>query len=345
MAHMNIFANDAFRAIELSEAVREIPNQWGRIGEMGLFSAKSVRGTTFSIESKGGVLQLVQSSTRGTSLPGAARGKRKMRPFDTLRFGLKSRITADDVDGIRAFGTESELKQVAGEVAERQMELRGSIDVTREYLRAGALQGKVLDADGTTIVDLHSEFGISRKSVDFVLGTSSTKLGSKVEEVTDHIKKNLVGDVMTSVGALVGATYWDGLMEHDDFRERFKYFENNRGADPMRANVSSGFEWKGVIWEKYLGEAGVPQEDGSTVTRQFLPVDEATFFPVGTRQTFRQFNGSADYMGMVNQPGADFYSAVFPDRQEDRFADVEAMMQTLPMCLRPATLVRGHTSN
>jgi hypothetical protein len=345
MAHMNIFANDAFRAIELSEAVREIPNQWGRISEMGLFGAKGVRGTTFSIESHGGILQLVQSSTRGTSLPGAARGKRKLRPFTTLRFGLKSRITADDVDGIRAFGSETELKQLAGEIADRQMELRSSVDVTREYLRAGALQGKVLEADGTTIVDLHSEFGITRKAVDFVLGTSTTRLGDKVEEVVDHIRKNLVGDVMTHVHALVGATYWGSLMEHDDFRDRFKYFENNNGADPLRANVSAGFEWKGVVWEKYLGEAPVPQEDGSIVTRQFLPINEATFFPVGTRQTFRQFNGSADYMGMVNQPGADFYSAVFPDRQEDRFADVEVMMQTLPMCLRPATLVRGHTSN
>jgi len=89
----------------------------------------------------------------------------------------------------------------------------------------------------------------------------------------------------------------------------------------------------------------VPQEDGSTITRKFIPADEATFFPTGTRQTFRQFNGSADYMDMVNQPGKDFYSAVFPDRQENRFVDVEVMMQTLPMCLRPGVLVRGHSSN
>lgn len=343
MAHINIFQNDAFRAIELSEAVREIPNQWGRVGQMGLFSSKGIRGVSFSLESLNGVLQLVNSSTRGTSLPGAKRGKRKLRMISTERFGLKSHITADDIDGIRAFGSESELKQVADEVAERQMELRSSMDVTREFLRCGALQGIVLDADGSEIVDLFDEYGITRKSVDFDLG-STVDLGAKAEAVVDHIRLNLVGDVMTSVGALCGPTFWDKLMGHEDFRERYRYFENAQGANPERENVSRGFSWKGITWEKYLAEAPVPQEDGTTVTRKFVPAAEATFFPIGTRQTFRQFNGSADYMGMVNQPGQEFYSAVFPDRQEDRFVDVEVMMQTLPVCLRPAVLVRGHTS-
>ncbi len=345
MAHMNIFANDAFRAMELSEAVRDIPNQWGDIGEMGLFTAKAVRGVSFSIESHNGHLQLVQSSTRGTPLPGQKRGKRKMRDFRTERFGLKSRITADDIDGIRAFGTETELKQVAGEVAERQDELRGSTDITREYLRAGALQGIVKDADGTDIVDLFAEFGITRKVVDFTFGTATTDLMAKCREVTRHIKVNLRGDVMNGVACKMHPEFTDKLMGHDDFKERYKFYQNQNGGDPLRDDTSAGFSFGGIMWKEYLAEADVPQEDGTTVTRSFIPAAKAQFFPTGTRQTFRQFNGSADYMNMVNLPGQDFYSALFPDRQEDRFADVEVMMQTLPMCVRPAVLVEGETSN
>lgn len=345
MAHMNIFVNDAFRAMELSEAVREIPNQWGDLGEAGLFMPKSVRGVSFSIESHQGHLQLVQSSTRGTSLPGQKRGKRKMRNFSTERFGLKSRITADDVDGIRAFGSETELKQVAAEVAERQGELRGSTDVTREYLRAGALQGLVKDADGTTLVDLFSEFGITQKVVDFTFGTGTTDLSAKCREVTRHIKTNLKGDVMRGVAAKITPTFTDKLMGHADFKERYKYYQNANGGDPLRDDTSDGFSFGGILWKEYLAEADVPQEDGSTVTQSFIPDGDARFYPMGTRNTFRDFNGSADYMGMVNQPGQAFYSAVFPDKQEDRYVDVEVMMQTISMCLRPATLVRGHSSN
>ncbi|EPX82095.1 phage-related protein [Salipiger mucosus DSM 16094] len=342
---MNIFQNDAFRAMELGEAIRVIPNQWGMIGNMGLFVPKPIRGTKFSIEKHNGVLQLVQSSSRGTSLPGQARGKRDLLDFRTERFGLKSRIVADDVDGIRAFGSETELKQVMDEVADRQVELRGSIDITREYLRAGALQGKVLDADGSTLVDLHSAFGITRKSVDFVLGTSTTDLGAKAREVTRHIRTNLLGDVMTGVLGLTHPEFTDKLMGHADFKERYKYFQNQNGGDPLRDDTSAGFDFAGITWKEYQGEGPVPQEDGTTVTRSFVPAGEASFLPLGTRQTFRQFNGSPDYVGMTNLPGQEFYSALFPDRQEDRFVDVEAMMQTLPMCMRPAVLVRGHSSN
>ncbi|WP_146592210.1 major capsid protein [Puniceibacterium confluentis] len=345
MAHIDIFKGDAFSAMTLGEAIRIVPNQWGLIGGMGLFGAKSIRGTRFSVEMKNGVIQLVAASERGTTLPGQARGKRSMVDFRTERFGLKSRITADDIDNIRAFGSETELKQAQDEVMDRQIDLRGSIDITREYHRAGALQGIVLDADGSEIVDLFDKFGITRKSVDFVLGTSTTDLGAKCKAVTRHIKTNLLGDVSMGVMGLIHPDFTDKLMGHPDFKDRYKYFTNQNGGDPLRDDTSDGFDFGGIKWKEYLAEASVPNEDGTTDTREFVPAAEAMFFPMGTRTTFRQFNGSADYVSMSNLPGQELYSAVFPDRQEDRFVDVEAMMQTLPICMRPGVLVRGHTSN
>ncbi|NDV51558.1 major capsid protein [Salipiger sp. PrR003] len=345
MAHIDIFKGDAFRAMALGEAIRVVPNQWGLIGSLGLFVAKSIRGTKFSVEMKNGVIQLVNSSERSTALPGADRGKRKMVDFRTERFGLKSRITADDIDNIRAFGSETELKQAQDEVMERQIELRGSLDITREYHRACALQGKVLDADGSELIDLFDKFEVTRKSVDFTLGTGTTDLAAKCKEVTRHVRTNLKGDVMSGVMALIHPEFTDKLMAHADFKERYKYFQNTNGGDPLRDDVSDGFDFGGIRWKEYLGEGEVPQEDGTTISRNFIPAGEATIFPVGTRQTFRTFNGSPDYVGMANTPGQDFYSAVFPDRQEDRYVDVEAMMQNAQICTRPATLVRGHTSN
>ena len=345
MAHINIFKGDAFSAMALGEAIRMIPNQWGLIGAMGLFSSKGIRGTVFSVESQNGVLQLVQSSERGSALPAPARGKRKMVDFRTERFGLKSRITADDIDNIRAFGSETEMMQAQDEVLNRQEELRGSIDITREWHRARAIQGSVLDADGSELVDLFDKFGLTRKSVDFVLGTGTTDLGAKCREVTRHIRLNLLGDVMSGIMGLIHPEFTDKLMGHADFKERYKYFQNANGGDPLRDDTSDGFDFGGIRWKEYLAEAPVPQEDGSTVTRSFIPAGEAAIFPLGTRQTFRTFNGSPDYMGMANTPGRDFYSAVFPDRQEDRYVDVEAMMQTMQICMRPGVLVRGHSSN
>ncbi|MAC81483.1 MAG: major capsid protein E [Rhodobacteraceae bacterium] len=338
---LDIFNDDAFGIADMTDAVNLIPNQWGRIGAMGLFRDRPIRTTMFQVEQKNGVLQIIQSSERGSRVPGARIGKRDLRPFSTHRFALTSNITADDVQNLRAFGSATELVQVMDIVAERQVDLRSSIDITREYLRAGALQGQVKDADGTVLTNLFTEFGITQKVVDFVFGTGTTDLGAKVEEVTDHIRLNMLGDTMTSVHALCSPTFWTKLMGHADFRERYKYFENTRGADPQRADVSGGFEWKGVVWEKYLANGPVPQEDGSVVNQSFIPEGDARFFPVGTQQTFRQYNAPADYIETVNTPGLPFYSMVDVKK---RTVEVEVQTQTIPLCVRPGTLVRGHSS-
>lgn len=342
MTGMDIFNNDAFRTRELSDAIQLIPNQWGRIGELGIFMPKGIRTPQFMVESKNGVLQLIQSSERGTNLPSQKRGKRNLRGFSTVRFGLESQITADDIAGIRAFGSETELKQVMDEVADRQVELRGSIDITREYLRAGALQGVVKDADGSVLLDLFDAFDITQKEVDFDLGTQGSNLPAKCAEVVRHVKRNLKGDVMTGVMAFVTPTRWDQLMFHDEFKEAWKYYQDT--VQPLRDDVSGGFKWKGIYWEEYEADAEVPQEDGTTIQQSFIPEGDIRFFPVGTRNTFRQYNAPADYLETVNTKGQDFYSKVMPDPKANRFVDVEAQMNTLPMSQRPGVLVRGHSS-
>lgn len=342
MATLDVFKNSAFSTRELSEAINVIPNMYGRIGELGLFADRSIRTPQFQIENKNGVLVLIQSSERGGPLPGAAAGKREMRDFRTRRFGQERRITAEDVDGVRAFGAESELKQVQEEVNERLVEMRGSIDITREYLRAGALRGVVLDADGTQIVDLFSEFGVVQKVVDFDLGTVATDHAAKAREVKRHIETNLKGDVMTGIHALCSPGFFDKLLNVVDFKDAYKFYQSL--AEPLRNDSRKGVTWQGITWEEYLGAGDVPQEDGTTVSENFIPAGDARFFPVGTMQSFRTFNAPADYMETVNTPGQAVYAKIAPDPKWNQYVDVQAQTNTLPVCMRPALLVRGHST-
>ena len=89
----------------------------------------------------------------------------------------------------------------------------------------------------------------------------------------------------------------------------------------------------------------MPQEDGSTVTSAFIPAGDARFFPVGTRQTFRMFNAPADYMETVNTPGRPTYAKISPDPKWNQYVEVQGQTNTLPVCMRPAVLVRAHSSN
>ncbi|MBA4358040.1 MAG: hypothetical protein C0405_09990, partial [Desulfovibrio sp.] len=87
------------------------------------------------------------------------------------------------------------------------------------------LKGKVLDADGSTILDLFSEFGISEKAVNFALTTEATDVAAKCREVTRHINKELKGDSLTYVHCLCGPDFYDALVNHASVRQAFLNYQ------------------------------------------------------------------------------------------------------------------------
>jgi hypothetical protein len=73
MALIDAFSGNAFRMSSLAEAINVVPNTYGRVRELGLFRAKSLPTTTFYIEFKNGVLNLLNTSPRGGNNPTLAR--------------------------------------------------------------------------------------------------------------------------------------------------------------------------------------------------------------------------------------------------------------------------------
>ena len=96
---------------------------------------------------------------------------RKARAFKTRRIADASRITASELQNIRELGSETELKQLQREIARRQAKIKQNFDPTFENLRMGAITGKVVDADGTSVIyDWEAELGqIIPAEIDFDL--------------------------------------------------------------------------------------------------------------------------------------------------------------------------------
>jgi hypothetical protein len=57
-------------------------------------------------------------------------------------------VLPEEVQGIRAFGSETEMETVAGVMARHLETMRNKHAITLEHLRMGALKGVILDADG-----------------------------------------------------------------------------------------------------------------------------------------------------------------------------------------------------
>ena len=331
---LDMINNDAFSVVALTDSINIIPNVYGRLNQLGLFPFKGVPSPLVAVEVKNGVLNLIPSRPRGGEPNLNQSGKRQLRHFSIPHFPLDDMVKAEDLERVRAFGSADRTLALAQLVASKQEEMALKHFITLEFLRNGALKGKVLDVGGETILDLFTEFGISEKVVDFALTTDGTNVAGKCREVTRHINKELKGDSKTYVHCLCGPVFYDALTNHPTVREAFL---NYQAANPLRDDLSQGFKFQGVFFEEYPGEASDP----SGAVHQFIPEGEARFFPMGTSQSFRTYAAPADFLETVGTEGQAMYSKLFADEKLNRWLGIHTQSNPLPICLRPAVLVRG----
>lgn len=333
-------ANDAFNVVSLTQAINILPNNYGRVGQLKIFPDKGVRTRTIIVEENNGVLNLLPTLPVGAPGTHNKLGKRKVRSFAVPHIPLDDRILPSEYEGIRAFGSETEMETLAGIMNDHLQTARNKFDITIEHLRMGALKGIILDADGSTLYNLYTEFGISQKEINFALNSDTTDVDSKCREVIRHIEDNLMGEVYTGVRCLCSGTFFDALITHKKVKE---FYLNHaaglrlvEGGDPRK-----GFTFAGITFEEYRGRA----TDMNGTVRKFIdetesPVmGEAHCYPEGTSQSFNTLYAPADFIETVNTQGIALYA-----KQETgkfgRSVDLHIQSNPLPMCYRPALLVK-----
>jgi len=349
MAHMDIFKSNAFGLLEMTEAVNKVPYRPTALSRMGLFATRRVRTSFVSVEEKEGVISLIPTSPRGEPI-GADKSaeKRVLRNFNTARLVRSATINADEISGVRAFGSESELKQVQAEVASRISGDTGILrhfELTWEYMRLGAIQGIVLDADGSTLYNWFTEFNIAQASeIDFDLDNASPasgavrKLCNALIRATMRASKGAWIDGSSYIAGVCGDAFWDDLTAHSEVRGT--YLNTQQAADLRdHAMPFETFRYGGIVWMNYRGT-----DDNSTVA---INTDECKFFPVNAPGAFSVVFSPGEFFGSVNQPGRDLYARTVLDpdaggnMDEARWVKAEMYSYPLFMCMRPGMLQRG----
>jgi hypothetical protein len=200
----------------------------------------------------------------------------------------------------------------------------------------GALKGQILEDDGATVIyDLYKEFLITRKSVDFVLGTSTTDIRAKCLEIKRHIELNLKGEIMSGIRVLVDKDFMDAFTNHAKVITAYERWESGAA---LRNDMRAGFPFAGLIFEEYEGTA----TDINGNARKFLDSKDGVAFPEGTQNTFKTFYAPADFMETVNTVGIPLY-AKREIRKFNRGVDVHTQSNPLPICMRPEVCVRAYT--
>lgn len=328
MATLDIFNDDAFSVTSLVDTINNMPHKPGRIGELGYFTEKGITTKAAFIERKGQTLSLVPSAARGAPGRPVHGEKSDLIPISTVHLPQSSTIQADEVQGVRAFGTESEVQTIKNIVDEHISIMRDNIDVTIEYQRIGAIKGQVLDSDGTTVLlDLFSVLGVTQQSHNLVLGTPGTKVRNKIVEAKRKVEVALGGLQYKGLRALCSSSFFDALVGHAAVEAAYDRFQNGQF---LRTDVRGGFWYADVYWEEYRGNVG-----GS----DFIPAGEAYLVPEGVNRLFNTYFAPANYMETVNTMGVPYYAKQEVLRM-NKGVEIESQSNPISFCSRPQTIVK-----
>jgi hypothetical protein len=332
---INPFDATGYDLATMTSAVNLIPNTYGRIRQLGMFQPEGVRTRTIVFDETNGVLTLLQSQAPGSPAPKKKHGKGKLRSFVIPHIPYNDVIKPSDIQGRNAGTVDPKTLQV--EMTKRLTEMRASHAITEEHLMMGAVKGTILDADGSTLYNLHTEFSITPKIVDFALDVDATEVGDKCREVVRHIEDNLLGDVMMGVRCLCDETFFDALITHPNVEKFYLGHVEALNLTGSTVDPRKGFTFGGITFEEYRAKATDPATGN---LRAFIAAGYAHFFPVGTQSTFKAHYAPAEYFETVNTIGMPIYAKQIM-QPSGQWVDILTESNPLPLCRRPGVLVTG----
>lgn len=360
MLTMDAFRADAFSAVSLTDAVDKMKFTPQLLGSIpGLFIPKPVRTTAVWIEERSNAPALIQTAPR--SSPAKVRGaeQRDARSFITKAIGEGHRIMADELLGIRAFGSETEEKSLATEVGRYQYLIGQDHELTLENYRLSVItQAKMLDADGSTIYDWAAEFGQTANGpggsanpiVNWDLQNASPASGALrllANQTIRWITRALqgLGGINLQIGCICGDAFWDALTTHPEVRETYKNWE---AAADLRNDVGQAwkaFTFGNIMFQNYRSTDDFePTSGGVTGTEVAgivgVPSTHGCFFPLNAG-IFQMAYSPPPRFEFLGTPGLQRYSWIVLDEKRDMWADVEAYSYPLAVCTMPSALVTG----
>lgn len=328
MAEISIFEDDAFSVSSLLSVINDEPVIAGQIGRSGLFEEEGVSTTTVQIEKDGTTLALVPAASRGGVGLSVLADKRDLIPFNTVHLPEVFSILADEIQGIRAVGSLTELESAERVVQRRLLKAQQQLDLTHEYQRVGAINGKVVDADGKSVLlDIFQRFGLKAPAAfSFELANPQTDISVKCVTVLDKQEDALGNVTGTGAHAWCGKTFWNKLISHPNVRETYLASE---AASALRGDRRNAFEFGGILWERYRGK-----HKGTA----FIADNQARVVPEGVMGLFVTAFAPADYMETVNTEGLPFYAKL--ERMPfDKGIAGEAQSNPLHLCTKPLSVI------
>lgn len=332
MPSLDIFNDDAFSMSSLTARVNKGTYRPGQVSAAGVFEEDGVTTTSIIVEERDGKLSLVEPTPRGG--PGETKDseKRATRSFAIPHYERNDTVMADEVQNVRAFGSETELETIMARVDRKAARHAADLTMTLEHQRVTALKGILVTKGGSTLANLFTEFGVSAAAATSLeLDVDATKVGKLVKDVVYGVEDAL-DEPYSGIHAFCGRDFHNYMWNHPNVRETFL---GTVQAPILRAEVPDIFQFGNITWERYRTGAKATTDLGAP----YIGLTDAYLCVKGVPDLYITRFAPADYEDTVNTVGLPFYAQQYAmPNNKGRHLDVQSNF--ISLCTRPGVLKR-----
>jgi hypothetical protein len=342
-----------YTGTQLTEQIEVIPPLYGLLAELDIFPSEGSVSRIVEMRYEYHQLRVLPAKERGAPATPALPRTAKTIFIEVPHFPSLDLITPEDIQDILIQMQDvKRLTTVEEEVAKRLMDIKASHDITREWLRANALQGNLVDGNSQNILSMAQVFGITLVTQDFVLGTTTTDMNAVCQAIWQSITVNLRGEVMTGIEAIVDPTFFERFVSHTNVKQYYLNAEQAIMLSMIARQERQGnmwgreFQFGRILFREYYGAAPVKTSPtaASLTSTPFWASTTGTAYPRGTRKMFRTYNAPAHDLRFVNTKGNEIY--VSPRILEHgEGIELKSESNPLPIVRRPEALVQLFSSN
>lgn len=332
--------NGQFNLTDLTPQLSLITPTWSLVGDMGLYRESGITQDNLTVEVVNDTIQLVGDVRRGARHTVNSDDTRKLIALQVPHFVLDDAIFAAELAGRRAYGSDNSSTEI--EVKARKMaSMMKKWDATHEAARVWTItQGAAYAPNGTVAIDFYSEFGVTRKSVDFLLGTGTTDIVAKNEEVIAHIQDNVLSaGSVTNTKVLASPEWFSKYVNQAGVKEAYKFYSSVQ--EPQRSRLGGN-----TTRFRTFVHAGldIVEYRGSFNGVRLVPAGKAYAFPEGVDDMFEFYSAPAQTFDLVNTVGEKAYMWEIRSQRNDQIA-LESESNFLALCRRPQAIVELTSSN
>lgn len=318
MITFDVFNDPTFSVTSMLKAIDKIPYVPTGLDTLVGFEPEPVATDTIQIEFRAGQLNLINTTLRGAPIEMGTEPAKSIRQFKLPRVAKGDQIYAHQIANLRPYDGEGDVETLAKVLARKQDQLIVDLEGTEELHRLGALNGIVKNPNGSIIIDLYAEFGISQPTViDLDLDNANPvpgKLRRDIDEliVTPIEQASLAGNAPAfAIRALCSAGFFNRLVTHPDVEKT--YLNWTAAADLRGMQRYEIFHFAGVDWIRYRGN-----------TQIGITASQCKIFPTGVPGMFKHVMGpNNEQFETMHQMGRRYYPLLVRDTQRDQWVQPE----------------------